>query len=122
MRNLQPDFSDRFSTLMGPQNAIGLLDDIDQSISDKCFSSPICDSAPYRTMSGVCNNLQFPVWGQAGTSIIRIIQAEYADGTSTKDNRNVALVKKLPWEPIETHFICDLLTLKTYILNLMYNS
>lgn len=75
--------SNLFRTLMGPTNAIGLLSDMDQSLSDRCFPPSACDaSAPYRTMNGVCNNLQFPVWGQSGTSFIRIIQADYADGTA----------------------------------------
>lgn len=81
---------------MGPLNAIGLLNDIEQSISDKCFPSPVCDSsASYRTVNGVCNNLQFPVWGQAGTSVIRIIQADYADGTDVHVNATRPLKKKI---------------------------
>jgi len=70
---------------MGPLKSIGLLDVIEQSASDNCFPAPECDSsAQFRTINGVCNNLQFPVWGQSHTSVIRIIQADYSDGITVQ--------------------------------------
>jgi len=58
----------------------GLLSPADINLADKCFPKPDCDAKyRYRTMDGSCNNLENPVWGQANTVNIRIIQANYSD-------------------------------------------
>jgi len=68
-------------SLMDPSNAVGLLGPADIDLADRCFPKPECDpSAKFRTINGGCNNLLFPVWGQANTANTRIIQADYSDG------------------------------------------
>lgn len=58
------------------------LSPADINLADKCFPKPDCDiKYRYRTMDGSCNNLENPVWRQANTSNIRIIQANYSDST-----------------------------------------
>lgn len=66
---------------MDPSKSVGFLQPIDIDLADRCFSKPKCDiSARFRTIDGGCNNLEFPVWGQAHTANTRIIQANYSDG------------------------------------------
>lgn len=66
---------------MAPSKSVGLLQPIDVDLADRCFPKPKCDpNAPFRTIDGSCNNLNFPVWGQANTANTRIIDADYSDG------------------------------------------
>lgn len=66
---------------MDSPESIGFLEPIDIDHADRCFTKPTCDpSAKYRTIDGGCNNLVFPVWGQAHTAHIRIIEGNYSDG------------------------------------------
>jgi len=66
---------------MDPSKSVGLLNPIDVDLADRCFPKPRCDpNAPFRTIDGGCNNLNFPVWGQANTANTRIIDANYLDG------------------------------------------
>jgi len=66
---------------MTPSNAFGMLTPIEIDLADECFPIPECDPiSPFRTIDGRCNNLNFPVWGQANTSSTRIIEANYFDG------------------------------------------
>ncbi|XP_037082561.1 chorion peroxidase-like [Pollicipes pollicipes] len=39
-----------------------------------------CGRGPYRTMDGTCNNEAQPLWGSAGTPLIRIHRSTYPDG------------------------------------------
>ncbi|RZF47556.1 hypothetical protein LSTR_LSTR009092 [Laodelphax striatellus] len=41
-----------------------------------------CEAHKYRSMSGHCNNVQNPQWGQAGTRYLRFMPPDYADGIS----------------------------------------
>lgn len=55
----------------------------EQDIADKCVEVPPCDQkARYRTLNGACNNDNFPMWGMAGTALVRLISANYFDGKS----------------------------------------
>lgn len=68
---------------MDPSNSIGLLSPSEIGLADRCFPKPRChSSAQFRTIDGSCNNLRFPVWGQANTAHSRIIQANYSDGNN----------------------------------------
>ncbi|XP_026813543.1 peroxidase-like [Rhopalosiphum maidis] len=70
-------------SLMKEPESTGLLSPDDINLADKCFSKPDCDiEYRFRTMDGSCNNLDNPVWGQANTANIRIIQANYSDNNS----------------------------------------
>lgn len=63
-------------------NCIGFLKPQDIDLADQCFPKPTCiPLAKYRTINGSCNNLLFPIWGQAKSATTRIIQADYSDGT-----------------------------------------
>jgi peroxidase len=74
-----------FRSLMKEPESTGLLGPDDINLADKCFSKPDCDiEYRFRTMDGSCNNLDNPVWGQANTANIRIIQANYSDSMYTK--------------------------------------
>ncbi|XP_060870138.1 peroxidase-like [Metopolophium dirhodum] len=73
----------KIPSLMDPSKSVGLLNPLDVDLADRCFSKPRCDpDAPFRTIDGGCNNLKFPVWGQANTANTRIINANYLDGKS----------------------------------------
>lgn len=66
---------------MDPSKSVGFLQPQNIDLADQCFTKPSCDfSAQFRTIDGGCNNLVFPVWGQAHTANTRIIQASYSDG------------------------------------------
>ncbi|XP_015374037.1 PREDICTED: peroxidase-like [Diuraphis noxia] len=77
------------------KNPIGLLDNREIDLADRCFPKPICDPlTKYRTINGSCNNLIFPIWGQSNSANTRIIQADYSDGKS-KERKSIS-GKKLP--------------------------
>lgn len=81
--NTDPNPSMIPSLNMDNSKSNGLLSPADINLADKCFPKPDCDTKyRYRTMDGSCNNLENPVWGQANTANIRIIQANYSDNHS----------------------------------------
>jgi len=52
-----------------------------------CFLPPIlttkCNASErYRNLDGVCNNLKNPLWGNAGSPLVRLIKANYSDFTN----------------------------------------
>ncbi|XP_047677522.1 thyroid peroxidase [Tachysurus fulvidraco] len=47
------------------------------------------DSEKYRTISGVCNNRNKPLWGAASTVLARWLPAEYEDGESQPKGWNI---------------------------------
>lgn len=56
----------------------------DQNAGDAQCSprSKRCDQNDiYYSMDGSCNNLKIPSWGQAGTAFVRLLPANYSDGT-----------------------------------------
>jgi len=54
-------------------------------LKDICLPTPFCDPISlYRTIDGSCNNLQNPKFGQAFTSLNRILPNAYADGELVK--------------------------------------
>lgn len=74
-------------------NSVGLLKPQDIDLADQCFPKPQCNpSAKFRTIDGGCNNLIFPVWGQAHTANIRIIQADYSDGNDSLYRHSIELI------------------------------
>jgi hypothetical protein len=46
------------------------------------FKEPKCEVERYRSMSGVCNNLDNPLWGKADVTHQRFIPPNFADGIS----------------------------------------
>ncbi|GFU19689.1 peroxidase [Trichonephila clavipes] len=47
------------------------------------FLQPVkCEISRYRTLSGMCNNLDNPSWGSARSAMIRFIPPSYGDGIS----------------------------------------
>lgn len=48
----------------------------------KCAPRVKCDSnSKYRSLNGSCNNLETPTWGATETPFIRMLDANYSDGT-----------------------------------------
>lgn len=63
---------------LGPNSFISVGQ---QDIADQCVKVPKCDEkAKYRSINGSCNNLIFPMWGMAGTALVRLVRAAYRDG------------------------------------------
>lgn len=55
----------------------------------RCAPRVACDpDAVYRTYNGSCNNLQRPVWGASLTPFYRLMDAQFADGTWTRDRQS----------------------------------
>ncbi|RWS06684.1 peroxidase-like protein, partial [Dinothrombium tinctorium] len=49
------------------------------------FLKPVkCEISRYRTLSGMCNNLDYPSWGAARTAMVRFMPPTYADGIKAK--------------------------------------
>ena len=47
------------------------------------FLQPVkCELSPYRTLTGMCNNLNYPSWGASRSAMIRLLPPDYADGES----------------------------------------
>ncbi|XP_015916569.2 peroxidase-like [Parasteatoda tepidariorum] len=64
-------------------NAFPRIDTSRTAIKDICpaFLKPVkCELNRYRTLTGMCNNLEHPSWGSARSSMIRYLPPEYADG------------------------------------------
>ena len=66
----------RISGMRSKTEAIKLMD----SGCDEAFPIKCNPEIKYRTFSGVCNNLQNPLWGSASINMRRYIPAQYADG------------------------------------------
>lgn len=61
------------------------IDPTDTIISGICptFLTPVrCELSKYRTLSGMCNNLQYPSWASARSAMIRYLPPSYEDGIS----------------------------------------
>lgn len=58
------------------------FDVMDTILSDSCPLQPECGEKEnyYRTIDGSCNNLWNPTWGQAKTTLQRILPPQYDDG------------------------------------------
>lgn len=39
-----------------------------------------CEVSKYRTLTGMCNNLEYPSWGSARSAMVRFLPPAYADG------------------------------------------
>lgn len=52
------------------------------------FLEQRCLLTDFRTITGAGNNLANPAWGQAGTNLIRLVRAAYADGFSAPAGAN----------------------------------
>ncbi|GFX37375.1 chorion peroxidase [Trichonephila clavipes] len=63
-------------------HALPRIDTSKTSIKDICptFLKPVkCELSRYRTLTGMCNNLEHPSWGSARSSMVRYLPPEYAD-------------------------------------------
>ncbi|KPM07348.1 hypothetical protein QR98_0058390 [Sarcoptes scabiei] len=59
------------------------------------FLKPVkCEITPYRTLTGMCNNLEYPSWGSARSAMLRYMPPDYADGLS--DPRTAKSGQPLP--------------------------
>ncbi|KAH7642873.1 peroxidase-like [Dermatophagoides farinae] len=61
------------------------IDTTNTIIRDMCPSimKPVkCESNKYRTLSGMCNNLEYPSWGSTRSAMLRYMPPDYADGLS----------------------------------------
>lgn len=59
------------------------IDTYRTSISEICpsFLKPVkCEVSKYRTLTGMCNNLEYPSWGSARSAMVRFLPPAYADG------------------------------------------
>lgn len=54
------------------------------------------DKYPYRTISGVCNNLYVPWWGKAYTPYTRILNPAFEDGYNAPKSHSKSGEKSLP--------------------------
>ena len=62
-----------------------LIDATKTSIANYCpaaLQPPKCEVERYRSMSGVCNNLDNPLWGKADVTHLRLLPPNFADGVS----------------------------------------
>lgn len=63
--------------------ALPRIDTYKTSIKEICpsFLQPVkCEVSRYRTLTGMCNNLEYPSWGSARSAIVRFLPPAYADG------------------------------------------
>lgn len=45
------------------------------------FLQPVkCELGKYRTLTGMCNNLDYPSWGSARSAMVRYLPPAYSDG------------------------------------------
>ena len=59
------------------------IDTFQTAIRDICPSllKPLkCEPSEYRTLSGMCNNLEYQSWGSSRSAYIRFLPPAYADG------------------------------------------
>ncbi|KAF8791141.1 peroxidase-like isoform X1 [Argiope bruennichi] len=63
-------------------HALPRIDTSKTSIKEICptFLKPVkCELSRYRTLTGMCNNLEHPSWGSARSAMVRYLPPEYAD-------------------------------------------
>lgn len=63
--------------------ALPRIDTYKTAIKDICptFLKPVnCELSKYRTLSGMCNNLDYPSWGSSRSAMLRFLPPDYADG------------------------------------------
>lgn len=63
--------------------ALPRIDTYKTNIREMCptFLKPVkCELSKYRTLSGMCNNLEFPSWGSTRSAMLRFLPPDYADG------------------------------------------
>lgn len=59
------------------------IDTYKTAVRDICptFLKPVkCELSKYRTLTGMCNNLEYPSWGSARSAMVRYLPPQYADG------------------------------------------
>ncbi len=59
------------------------IDTYKTAVRDICptFLKPVkCELSKYRTLTGMCNNLDYPSWGSARSAMIRFLPPDYGDG------------------------------------------
>ncbi|KAJ6223481.1 hypothetical protein RDWZM_002026 [Blomia tropicalis] len=59
------------------------IDTTKTSVKDICptFLKPVkCEISKYRTLSGMCNNLDYPSWGSSRSAMLRFLPPDYSDG------------------------------------------
>ncbi|XP_017485324.1 PREDICTED: peroxidase-like [Rhagoletis zephyria] len=59
------------------------IDTYKTAIREICptFLKPVkCEISKYRTLSGMCNNLDYPSWGSSRSAMLRFLPPDYADG------------------------------------------
>ncbi|XP_076361056.1 salivary peroxidase/catechol oxidase-like [Tachypleus tridentatus] len=67
-------------------NGLPKIDTLKTSVKDICpaFLKPVkCELTRYRTLTGMCNNLENPSWGSARSAMLRFITPAYNDGISS---------------------------------------
>jgi hypothetical protein len=81
-----------------------------QRRSTTCVPQPLpCDhTSPYRTISGWCNNVEFPSYGNAFNGFRRLLEPDYDDGKVCKNLESASPRNKSAWSMLlYTHIICD---------------
>ncbi|KAI1290314.1 Chorion peroxidase [Halotydeus destructor] len=61
------------------------LDTYKTAVREICptFLQPVkCEIGKYRTLTGMCNNLEYPSWGSSRSAMVRFLPPAYADGIS----------------------------------------
>jgi len=73
--------------------ALPKINTLKTKVKDLCpaFLLPVkCEISKYRTLTGMCNNLDYPNWGSARSAMIRILPPNFSDGVGelriAKDN------------------------------------
>lgn len=59
------------------------IDTYKTAIREICptFLKPVkCEMSKYRTLSGMCNNLDYPSWGSSRSAMLRFLPPDYSDG------------------------------------------
>lgn len=59
-------------------------------------ADPPCKARKYRSISGYCNNVQNPRWGNANTKYTRLLPPAYEDGVSMPRGEALSGGKHLP--------------------------
>lgn len=88
-------------------HALPRIDTSKTAIKEICptFLKPVkCELTRYRTLTGMCNNLEHPSWGSARSAMVRYLPPEYADGMYIKNkiycfycNHFYTKGKKITW-------------------------
>lgn len=59
------------------------IDTYSTAVQEICptFLMPVkCEMSKYRTLTGMCNNIDNPSWGSARSAMVRFLPPDYADG------------------------------------------